>query len=198
MEQHIANLPNGSNGHMYIVGQSGAGKSYLVFRTLLHDKMRFHFDDIFIFTMSYEVNKHYYDALHLQDKLTAGRRKRVLVKLARGEFNTYLHKTFDEWFSGESDSLQLLKKLPKDKQDIVITDLESNVLPNDDETDSKQQRIFKHFDEDKLNELFQKKSQQPNARWLFIFDDCTYDDSFTSSKTLKMLLRNGRARSISL
>ena len=59
MEEHIKNLKPGSNGHMYVVGQSGSGKSYLVFKTLLQDKLRHVFDEIFIFTLSYESNKQY-------------------------------------------------------------------------------------------------------------------------------------------
>lgn len=196
MESHIKNLPAGSNGHMYVVGQSGSGKSYLIFNILLKEKLRFHYDEIFIFSCSYDSNKHYYDGLHLQDKLTHDRRRRTVYNMGQGQFDGFLHQNYDAFgFRQDKHTVDSFKKLPRERQDIVVTDLEANHLELDDD-EKKRTRIFKAYDEDKVNEIFQRKSQFPNARWLICFDDCTWDDSFTKSRALKMLLRNGRAKNL--
>ena len=198
MEHYLKSMPPGSNTHGYIVGLSGSGKSFLVFNKLLKEKLRYIFDDIYITSLSYETNRNYYDGLGLQNTLTKERRKRVLHKLAQGQFDSYVIKFYDDWFAhAKTDVYDTLRKLSKEKQDIVITDIESNVMEND-EHDTKKTRVFKRYDEERIMELFKRKSQYPDERWLFVFDDCTYDDSFTSSKVLKMLLRNGRSKNISV
>lgn len=184
--------------HLYVAGKTGSGKSYLLFNQILTKHMKHEFDDIYLFTTTFESNKQYYDLLHLEDALEKKRKKEIYYDILKGNYDEFLLKSvYKKYFNQYTDISEQIKKLDKVKLEILLNGMNELVPYSTD--DKPHRRIWKTWDDDaekQLNHLFDLKLLHPNERWMVIFDDCTFDRDFVKSVGLTKLLRNGRSRQL--
>lgn len=183
--------------HLYISGSTGSGKSYLTFELLLKDKLRYKYDDIYIFTTTYESNQELIDSLGLETKYKQKRFEMLFSQLVAGNFDDYIWSSeFAKFFDSTKSIYEQLKDLDPEKLKIILNDLHEET-PEEERDIKEHKKIFNYFDEKMLHYLYKKKLAHPKEQWLFIFDDLAFDNEFVNSKTLRMLLKNGRSRGIS-
>jgi hypothetical protein len=203
-QSHLKAALNEDFFHLLVVGATGRGKSYAVYKNLLmnDDYLKYKFNRVYVFIPTYECNKHYIDPLHLQDELDKKRRNQIEVNIYKGMYDKYIIPKYKEWLKGEEmrvsdiDLYLKYRKLTLKQKDVIIDDL-NKITPYNDEDEEKDVRIFRSFNSEKVEELFEQKLLYQEEKWLLIFDDCSYDKDFVLDKNYKMLLRNGRSRGLS-
>jgi hypothetical protein len=186
-----------NNAHTMIIGLTGSGKTTMYFEHLIKDKIKYLYDDLYVFSGNYEPNKDIYESLHLEDKLRKERIIKIYHGLVKGDYDEFLMQSFfKKWFINKKtkDIPQLISELSNDQKDILVSYLEQNLEYTDDEED--QRRIFKKFSEDKLKYIYDSKLLYPNEKWVIIFDDLGYNKKFKKSQVMEELLMNGRKRGI--
>lgn len=194
--------------HTGVCGATGSGKSYLIYKKLLQDEkyFKYKYDRVYVFITTYETNKEYIDGLHLEDELKQKKKAQCMLALWNGDFDTYIHENYKMWVKDYCIKQAIMKEnvLINEWYKDFLTEKQQEILMDDllqiieyDEDDMEAIRIYKHFDSDAVDDLFNKKLKYPDEKWLLIFDDCSYDKKFSSDKNLLKVLRNGRSRGLS-
>lgn len=188
--------------HIGIIGNTGSGKSTLIYEKLLQDKHYFKhkFDRVYLWIPSYESNKHYIDKLHLEDVLNRKKEDDITASIMRGDYDKLLIDEYKMWMKKENNLIQDIdiniwfNKLEKKKKEVILDHIKRihNFIDIDDDT-----RIFKKYDGNEVKRLFDMKLKYYDEKWLFIFDDCAFDSDFTNDTNYKELLMNGRSRGLS-
>jgi energy-coupling factor transporter ATP-binding protein EcfA2 len=178
--------------HMLISGKTGSGKTRLL-NELMRTIFKYKFDDIYIFTTTYEENSDVWDELHIQDEYNDETDIDLYIKIKQGVYDDYILREYGEWFINgiENNVLDEIMKLKKERQKILIDDIKNTIPSN-----NKKKRIYKNgVDDAILSNIFQDKRKEPTTAMLIIFDDVL--KQLNTSKGYLSIIRNGRSRNIS-